>query len=84
MINDFYNYTVENSKLYLILPISFISTKYIIEITDGADPDKSSCISYGARAVSNNKIIVFNVSFNNGTTVNNVPSTKGFVLTLGF
>ena len=70
------NYTIKNSKFYLSLPISFISTKYIVEITDSAQYSGSACCSYGVLKVSTNTIIVFNTE--------NRQDYKGYVLALGF
>lgn len=47
----YYNYTVENSALYVYLPISFKSPHYIIQITDGS----VGCIIYGATDISASK-----------------------------
>lgn len=76
-------YTVENSNLFLILPISFNSTKYIVEYTDNGD----ACISYGVLKLSSIKIEVFNYgtdSKNRNTIISNSHWCIGDMLALGF
>ncbi len=73
-------YTVENSNLYVNLPISFNTSKYIVEVTDVAD----ACATFGASVISKNKIQVFNTGFNNGVIMKfNTPDFGGHLLALG-
>ena len=69
-------YTIKNSMFYLSLPISFISTKYIVEITDSAEYSGSACCPYGVFLASTNTIIVFNPE--------DRQDYRGYILTLGF
>ena len=83
-----YNYTVENSKLYIILPISFSRTNYCIELSDTMDKDDdSACTSYGAKPISNNKIAVCNLAINKSNGFPNVindQNYKGNIFVIGF
>ena len=74
-----YNYIVEESKLYIILPLSFKTTNYIIEMTDRGQ----RYYSYSVSNVSTNKIQVFNINIDGPTKEYNYEVHIGYVLTLG-
>lgn len=75
------NYIVEDSNIYINLPISFTKTPYIVEINDGG----GACASFGANTISASKIQIFNVGFN-GKSINefNTPGYGGFLFAIGF
>lgn len=75
-----YEYTIEESKLYIILPISFKTTNYIIEMTDRGQ----RYYSYSVSRVSTNKIQVFNINIDGSTKEYNYAVHMGYVLALGF
>ena len=75
-----YNYTVEESKLFIILPISFKSTNYIVEMTDIGQRYHS----YSVYRISTNKIQVYNINIDGSTKEYNYEVHKGYVLTLGY
>ena len=75
-----YNYIVEESTLYIILPLSFKTTNYIIEMTDRGQ----RYYSYSVSRVSTNKIQVFNINIDGPSKEYNYEVHTGFVLTLGF
>ena len=83
-----YNYTVENSKLYVFLPISFSSSNYCIELTDFSDAEgNSACTSFGAKPISNNKIAVCNLAIDKSTGVPKAiddQNYRGYMFAVGF
>ena len=82
-----YNFTVENSKNYLFLPISFNNTNYIVEITDTSDISDPACVSYGVAILNNNKIEVFSIGWDLKTqTIAGINKSyyKGNMMLLGF
>ncbi len=74
-------YSVENSALYLNLPISFNSFNYIIEMTDMG----GACASFGAEKISTSKFRVHNVGFS-GKAISEIETSGygGYVLALGW
>ena len=71
-----YNYTVENSALYVILPISYAGS-YIAELTDAG----LSCITYGISIISSNKFRVYSRDKYN---TENLEDWHGHLITIGF
>ena len=78
-----YDYTIEDSNLYLNFPISFNSENFIIEMLDAGN----ACATYGSARISNSTIQVYNVGFRftDGSveSINNAHYA-GYVLALGF
>ena len=83
-----YRYTVENSKLYVILPISFSSTNYCIALTDFLDEEgNSACSSFGAQPISNNKSAGCNLAIDKSTGVPKAiddQNYRGYMFAVGF
>ena len=76
-----YNYTVEDSKLYIILPVSFNNTNYIVELT----ANSKGVFVCGTRIISANKIIVLYIDFIDGKAYYRYdPSFKANIFALGF
>ena len=73
-----YNYTVENSILHVILPISYsYAGSYVAVMTDGGD----LCVTYGISIISRNKFKVYNKDMYN---IENVEGWHGHIITIGF
>jgi hypothetical protein len=75
-------YTIEDSKLYIALPISFTKTILVIHMTDGGN----ARAAFGARILSTNKFQAFNIGWGpkGSFEAENVSSYVPYVSTLGF
>ena len=78
------HYTVENDKLFILLPISFKASDYIIEITDSASDNGSACAVFGVKPVTNNKILLFSIVTSPSGFEYDNPEYTGYVLALCF